>query len=302
MLDLPLGQRGVDMSDVEELVPYAVKTYRYLRLSIVVVVLSLFASVLIERVHVGCWQGSISAYYYTPVHAVFVGALVAIGVSLVAIKGSTDVEDVLLNVAGVLAPIVAFVPTSAPSGSCPSTAFIGGDTKAYVDNNVLAYAIGGSVAIAVAYLIARVMGKATIRTVDSPSVIGLVIAVALLAAGLTWYAAFRESFLDHAHAASAGAMFFIVAVVMVINARSARPGYRALYAVTVAAMVLSAVAVGIGKLVDGEWRHQTLWIETLELLPFAVYWAAQTFEHWDGGVPTGAERAMRATDSRIGHL
>jgi hypothetical protein len=65
-------------------------------------------------------------------------------------------------------------------------------------------------------------------------------------------------------------------------------------------MVLFAVAVGIGKLVDGNGRHQTLWIEILELLPLAVYWAAQTFEHWDGGVPTGAERALRTADSRIG--
>src|SRR5262249_55555658 len=101
-----------------------VSTYRYLRLSIVVMVLALFVSVLIERFHVGCWQGSISAYYYTPAHAIFVGALVAIGVSLIAIKGSTDLEDVLLNVAGLLAPIVAFVPTTPPSGSCPSTAFV----------------------------------------------------------------------------------------------------------------------------------------------------------------------------------
>jgi hypothetical protein len=292
--------RETDMSDAPELVPYAVKTYRYLRLAIVVVVLSLLASVLIERLHVSCWQDSISAYYYTPVHAVFVGALVAIGVSLIAIKGSTDVEDVLLNVAGVLAPIVAFVPTSAPSGSCPSTAIVGVDTKAYIDNNVLALAIGGGIAIAVSYVIARLMGKATIRKVDPSSVIGLVIGVMLMVVGLVWYAAFRDNFLDHAHRGAAAAMFSIVAFVMVINARSARRGYRTLYALTVTAMVLSAVGVFVGKLVHGEWRHQILWIETLELLPFAVYWAAQTFEHWDGGVPTGPERTRRAADSRIG--
>ena len=78
------------MSDAELLEPFAVKSYRYLRLSIVVVVLSLMASVLIERSHVSCWQESISAYFYTPVQAVFVSALVVIGVSLIAIKGSTD--------------------------------------------------------------------------------------------------------------------------------------------------------------------------------------------------------------------
>ena len=29
-----------------------------------------------------------------------------------------------------------------------------------------------------------------------------------------------------------------------------------------------------------------LWLEFLELTPFAVYWGAQTFELWDGGIRT----------------
>ena len=64
------------MAEDLELASYAVKTYRYLRLAIVVVVAALMAAVLIERLHAaGCWQGSISAYYYTPVHSMFIGAL-----------------------------------------------------------------------------------------------------------------------------------------------------------------------------------------------------------------------------------
>lgn len=51
-----------------------------------------------------------------------------------------------------------------------------------------------------------------------------------------------------------------------------------------------AFPVSAGKLVDHDWRHQILWLEILELSAFAVYWVAQTFEHWEGGVPTGAER------------
>ena len=95
-------------------------------------------------------------------------------------------------------------------------------------------------------------------------------------------------------------MFVIIGVVMVINARSARPGYRKVYALTAAAMVIGRPSlVVIGKLLDSDWRHQILWLEILELVPFAVYWAAQTFEHWEGGVPTGAERDQRAEDSRV---
>ena len=139
----------------EPLEEYAVKSYRYLRLAIVVVVLSLVASVVIERWKTSCWEVSISAYFYTPVHAMFVGALVAIGVCLIAVKGSRDWEDMLLNVAGILAPVVAFVPTSPPSLSCSSSPFGTIDAEAYLDNNVLAYAIGGTVAIGGAWIIAK---------------------------------------------------------------------------------------------------------------------------------------------------
>src|SRR4051812_48137400 len=77
----------------------AVKTWRYLRLAIVVVAVELAASVLYEHAQAPaeCWQTSISAYYYTPAQGVLVGALVAIGVCLVSVKGNTDWEDILLN-------------------------------------------------------------------------------------------------------------------------------------------------------------------------------------------------------------
>jgi len=77
------------MSGQPQLVPFAIKSYRYLRLSIVVVVAALMASVLLEMFHAGCWQESISAYYYTPTHAIFVGGLVAIGISIPAFANWT---------------------------------------------------------------------------------------------------------------------------------------------------------------------------------------------------------------------
>ncbi len=275
-----------------ELESFAVKSYRYLRLSIVVVVLSLLASVLIERAHATCWQGSISAYFYTPVQAVFVAALVVIGVSLVALKGSTDWEDVLLNLAGVLAAIVAFVPTSPPVDSCSSIDVVVSDATPFIDNNVLAFAIGGAAALVVTYVVATLTRRPTIRTVDAKTRFGLVAGVAILGVGLVWYYGFRDSFLGHAHGVAAGLMFLVVGVVMALNARRnrRRGGPWKLYAALAASMVLSVVVVLVGKLIDGDWRHQILVLEILELTAFAVYWVAQTFEHWGGGVPTGAER------------
>jgi len=63
----------------------------------------------------------VSAYYYTPVRAILVGALVAIGFGLVVIQGRTTFEDSALNVTGMLAPLVAVVPTS-DVGRCWSVA------------------------------------------------------------------------------------------------------------------------------------------------------------------------------------
>ena len=96
----------------------AVKTYNYLRIALAALVLLLFVSVALEWWAAdGCLQPSISAYYFTPVRAVFIGVLVTMGVCLVALKGNTDGEDVLMNLAGMLAPGVAFIPTVA-SGRC----------------------------------------------------------------------------------------------------------------------------------------------------------------------------------------
>jgi hypothetical protein len=293
------------MSGRQELVPFAIKSYRYLRLSIVVVVAALMASVLLEMIHAGCWQESISAYYYTPTHSVFVGGLVAIGVCLIAVKGSTDLEDALLNVAGVLAPVVAFVPTSPPRATdvCMATGFAGDDAKALIDNNLLAFAIGGALAIILTWVIARITrGRrpaSAAPAADPPAPnpkplrIGLAIGVVLLAAGLVWYYGFRDNFLDYAHGGAAGAMFGIVAVVMLIDAFTARRPYRPFYAGLFAAMVLGVVVALVGIRIDEGWRHQILVLEICELVPFALFWTFQTVEHWDGGVPTGADREAR---------
>jgi hypothetical protein len=281
------------MSHAEALEPFAVKSYRYLRLAIVVVVLSLLASVLIERSRSTCWQGSISAYFYTPAQSVFVGALVAIGAILIAIKGSTDAEDVLLNFAGALAPIVAFVPTRPPAHSCSSVEVIARDPKPFIDNNVLAFAIGGAVSLFIAYVVAKVLDKPMRGRLDRSTLIGLGIGVAFVGAAVIWYFKFRETFLDHAHGGAATVMFAVVGVVMVFNARSdkAAKRVRILYACLAGSMVLSAAGVAIGKRIEPGWDHSVLWLEILELSAFAVFWLAQTLQHWEGGVPTGADRA-----------
>jgi hypothetical protein len=143
----------------------AVKTYRYLRISMVGAVVLLGVSILIERSNVDCWQTSVSAYYYTPVRAIFVGVLMAIGLCLIVIKGSTTWEDATLNAAGMLAPIVAVVPTT-DVGECwsqsPGRLPVDDDGNlaawvvANIDNNITALLITGIAGLLVAAVIASI--------------------------------------------------------------------------------------------------------------------------------------------------
>jgi len=57
---------------------------------------------------------SMSGYYYTPMRNVFVGALCALGVFLVAYDGYDEVDRWITNIAGLCAIGVAFFPTKPP--------------------------------------------------------------------------------------------------------------------------------------------------------------------------------------------
>jgi hypothetical protein len=68
---------------------YAVTTWRCLRLATVGVLAALGTSVVVELLKVTghCLQTSISSYYYyTPARAVFVGALVTLGVCMICLQ------------------------------------------------------------------------------------------------------------------------------------------------------------------------------------------------------------------------
>ena len=136
----------------------AVKTYNYLRIALAALVLLLYTSVVLEWWAAGrCLQTSISAYYYTPVHAVFIGVLVTMGICLVALKGNTDGEDALMNLAGMLAPGVAFIPTPGAE-QCSSAPLITPDIPAVVGNNMAALFVTGLVVGVFAVVIARRAG------------------------------------------------------------------------------------------------------------------------------------------------
>jgi hypothetical protein len=69
---------------------------------------------------------SMSGYYYTPMRNIFVGALCALGVFLIAYDGYDAVDRWITNIAGLAAIGVAFCPTK-PSGPMPTWQNVVGD-------------------------------------------------------------------------------------------------------------------------------------------------------------------------------
>lgn len=282
------------------------KTYRYLRIGIVAAVVLLGASVLLERGKVvpDCWQTSISAYYYTPARAVFVGALMAIGLSLIVIKGSTGWEDFFLNAAGMLAPVVALVPIGNP-GECWSikpeplptvknpltgTLELAPWVERNIGNNVEALLWAGAAALLTAAIIAGMAFAVGARHGERRTLAGLwtgphrgtffsLLAVAgFLAAGAVLFATW-DRFEENAHGLAAYAMFGFLAAAAVVNALECRKfglrWYVRLYGLIAVLMGAAALLILVK-----DWDHKTLVLEIVEIGLFAGFWIVQTRELW----------------------
>jgi hypothetical protein len=283
------------------------KTYRYVRLGMIGAIVLLGAAILLEHHNVdwACSQTSISAYYYTPARAVFVGALMAIGLSLIVIKGSSWQEDVCLNVAGMLAPIVALVPTS-DHGTCwsiepdplPTIPNPKGDDPlqewviANISNNVQTLLFAGAVSLLGAGFIAGfAMGVGKVRhrkqrqirsawNEHRGTILGLVVGVVLLGFCAVAFYRWRDVFNTRAHGFAAAAMFGFLALAAAANGWDARnksvPLYVWFYFGTAGLMAATALLM-----FKGGWDHKVLLVEILEIIWFVGLWSAQSKELWD---------------------
>lgn len=116
-------------------------TYRYLRMILVLPAAFLLLATVLEAWSRG-WQfrQSISDSYQGPVRDVFVGALMASGVCMIAYKGRAKLEDYALNFAGFNAFFVALVPNNftAVLDAAATTSITTGDvvTRAQVLTNL----------------------------------------------------------------------------------------------------------------------------------------------------------------------
>lgn len=271
----------------------ALETYRYLRGGMAVMIVLLGTALLVERARATCWQTSVSAYYFTSAHAVFIAALCGLGAMLIVYKGNNDTEDVLLNLAGILAFVVAMVPTSRPLLLCGTADLDAGGQSA----------IPNTWAVVVALVVSRAASWWMYhRTGTGPrrSTLGtaaLWVQRLLLAVGLVTLAVAPEWFRANAHGVAAVAMFAAIIATVAITALVVDAGrYRRVYQSILIAMVLTlAAAVCLHLVLDG-FNHAVIVVEAALVLEFAVYWVVQTVELWG---TTARVCAVARRDTRL---
>ena len=282
----------------------ALKTYRYLRIAMVLLLAGIGVAVAVEWWHNGaeCLQGSISAYYYTPVRAFFVSAVLALGVCMVAIRG-IGAEEVALNLAGLFAPVVALVPTPT-IGDCTSDSALKAAGTDAVNNNMTA--LFWLAPLCVLYILAlRWVARRHGKDVSVPPTPGLVLPVAALWA-VALYLFFKDPdhawFIENGHDVAAILMFVCIVLVVFLNGLSfarkeieqhqstGRRAYANRYMVIAVAMVVLFFAFLGYRAIFG-WEHWVFAVEAALLLLFLAFWTLQTEELWDEVVREGDPQA-----------
>lgn len=285
----------------------ALDTYRTLRAGMVVAGLLLGLGLLGYAVTSGHGvPPSISATYYTELQGIFVATLLAVGLALVGVKGRRGAENTLLDIAGVLIPLVGFVPTPIPDPSCPVP---GRDCvpvalHGAIDLNMWAYLGAGLIALIVAGLRLGWAAR-TSEPWTASARRGLLLVVVLWVVCAASYLFVRPGFLQFAHYTSAITFFLLLIAVVWINGRQSlgrndlaalsAAAYRRTYK-TIATAMLVAVAGGVAVfLVTGNQNAVVggrfpivFWIEAVLLVLFVTYWVFQTIELWYYTVPPSA--------------
>ena len=297
--------------------PSALHTYRALRVGLVVAGGLLLTVCAIEQLRSGTVPSSVSALFYTPAGTVFTGVLLAVAVAMIAVKGRSGWENGLLDGAGVVLPLVAFVPTpvvittlptdSALDAACPlpDVACVPTQLAPAVTVSVLGYAVVGLVT-----LVARWV--AVLRRRSDPAwaaharwtTAGISAVWALV---LGWFLLGRDSFDRWAHYASAVTFFALLVAVVVINPRAPSPtdrptriaarSFRRAYSTIALVMAGTTVAGVVTFLVLGEESSfpLTFWLEIALLVSFIAFWVAQTLELWDVAEPPPVDRATTSS-------
>lgn len=263
------------------------RTYRYLRISIVGSVVVLFLALAVVTAGIGPVT-SLSALFYTPGRSLFTGTLFAVALALLALAGRS-VEQVLLNLAALFAPIIAIVPTPIAPGDAPHVAARcpGGYPCVpvtfipEVHVGIVTFAVAAVLGAALALVLGRVQ-----RLLTTGVVLAAVVAAVLAAIMLVWAFADVGSLLAVGHLVSTAGFFGLMAAVAVVSALGARGRWRRIYlavAIGMGVLLVYLATVMIARLAGADQAGQP-WVLVGEVglvALFAVYWLAQTAQRWN---------------------
>ncbi|WP_417562391.1 hypothetical protein [Microbacterium sp.] len=267
------------------------RTYRYLRVALVGAAAVLGIGLAVVVVTDGPVT-SISALYYTSGQTVFVGALCAIALALVALSGHS-VEQVLLDVAAVFAAMIAVIPTPVGAGDVPGPGPDCAGAGACVPEAAAAVAHTGVVVLGVVAILGAITALvlARVQRTATPGVLVGAGAAAVAGVGLlAWLAAAPHALLAAGHLAATGVFFGLMVAVAIVSA-VAHSRYRVVYVVVAAGMVacllylfgVELARLGGADLAGVPW---VLFGEVGLIALFAVFWIAQTVQKWDETDPS----------------
>ncbi len=282
------------------------RTYRYLRLVMIGAVATIFLAVGLTWREYHDLIPTISHFFYTPAGVVFVGSLIAAAAAMVALSGD-GVQQVLLDVAAMLAPIIALVPTNADNtmlknlrqNLCPDGAAVcvpsPFDGYATIGMTVWCVVVPTVLLIALGIGIAdrRSSGKFTAQFFWTQA-----LCWAVWIAVFTWFIWFRDAFFTAGHYMSAVAFFVVVTLVALWQAilgplqtrREIANGdqptrlQRSLPWVYwfIAALLIGVQLIG-GAIFAGMIKpgpDGVFWVEAWGLIGFGVFWLVQTLQKW----------------------
>jgi hypothetical protein len=282
------------------------RTYRYLRLVMIGTVVAIFLAVGLTWREYEKLIPTISHFFYTPAGIVFVGSLIAAAAAMLALSGD-GAQQVLLDVAAMLAPIIALVPTNADNAIlrnlrqdlCPD------GTSACVPPPFDGYATIGMtvwcIAVPVVLLLALGIGIADRLSSGKftaqffwTQALCWVVWVAIL----TWFVGFRDAFFSAGHYVSASAFFVVVTLVALWQAilgplqtrRELANGEQPTFwqqtlawvywfiAALLVGVILVGVAIFVGIIHPGP--DGMFWVEAWGLIGFGIFWLLQTLQKW----------------------
>jgi hypothetical protein len=292
------------------------KTYRYLRTAMVGLLLALGVSVLYQTSQQDFHLlTSVSAYYYTPAQPIFVGSLIGLAACMISLRGTTELEEIFLNLGGMFAAVVAIVPSSRgkdylsavrncnrhdvpvmtdrASGrlDCPTVQTLTDATRDNIENNMVTLLVLGLLGlIATVWFFFR--RNRAVRTRVALFWLGFGTAAVVYVAGAVGYFAYTDWFIRYGHYVAGIGLLVCLFVVAVANARRrgreqseavesgdrrtpVRRGYYVVIAGVTAAVTLILTPLMLWGTVS------LLWLEITVGALFIAFWTVQTIEQGD---------------------